>query len=124
MEVKHCKAHHEVLVTFIRYTVRSIGPWNRPPLSYWNDGTERRANLHQMTPDLKLVLTRARTLSEERHKPTSPLQAALLHAKWSGAFTDILREIQWCVSVVSRGRLRRDMRDKSAPRTQRFSMGS
>lgn len=54
----------------------------------------------QVLPELKRVLTRAKSLSEDCCRELVPLEAALLHAERSEAFVDILKEIQWCTSVV------------------------
>jgi len=46
------------------------------------------------------VLTRAKSLSEDCCRELPPPRAALRHAERSEAFADILKEIQWCTSVV------------------------
>lgn len=123
MEVKYCRAQHEVLGRFIRYRFHTWGPWNQLPLSYWSDCTVDSPNHpspSQLTRELQRLLTRARLLSEVCCNPISPLSAAVGHASISQEFTDILKELQWSLSVVSNGRVCKFITDKSSPKLKEF----
>ncbi|KAG0609148.1 hypothetical protein M758_8G161800 [Ceratodon purpureus] len=111
--VKCCRRQHEVLVKYVRRTLESLGHFEELPTSFLMDDKSRyKPSLPmQATRELKRVLTSARSLSEDCCCELSPLKAALRQAEWSQTFANVLKEIQWCTSVVYHANICRNVKE-------------